>query len=92
MHYQNNQDMLKLITTDIEVTSKTVVYAVDVQFEKDGKSHEANVTCILSEDINTGYDSWETTLANEDELSGLTHEEITEIEQHAQKYAQNLAS
>lgn len=84
--------MLNLTTTNIEVTSKTVVYAVDVQFEKDGKSHEANVTCILSEDINTGYDSWETTLANEDELSGLTHEEITQIEEHAKKYAEKLAS
>jgi hypothetical protein len=83
--------MLKLLTTDIEVTSKTVCYAVDVQFEKDGEFHEANVTCILYDDENTGFPSWETTLANEDELPGLTQEEITEIKEHAQKYADKLA-
>ena len=82
--------MLNLLTTNIEVTSKTVVYAVDVQFEKGGKTHEANVTCILSDDENTGYAGWETTLANEDELPELTHEETAQIEQHAKKYAEKF--
>ena len=82
--------MLNLLTTNIEVTSKTVVYAVDVQFEKGGETHEANVTCILSDDENTGYAGWETTLANEDELPELTHEETEQIEQHAKKYAEKF--
>jgi len=84
--------MLKLLTTNIEVTSKTVAYAVDVEFEKDGEPYEANVTCILYDDDNTGYASWEITLANEDELPELTQDEITEIEEHAKKDAEKLAS
>jgi len=48
--------------------------------------------CILYDDENTGYASWEITLANEDELPELTQDEITEIEEHAKKYAEKLAS
>ena len=87
---QKQNNMLNLLTTNIEVTSKTVFYAVDVQFEKGGETHEANVTCILSDDENTGYAGWETTLANEDELPELTHEEITQIEEHANFVASNF--
>ena len=84
--------MDNLIVTHIEETSKTVFYAVDVEFEKDGETHEANVTCILSEDENNGFDSWDVTIANDDELPELTMEEKEQLESLAKKYAQKLAS
>ena len=84
--------MNNLIVSNIEETSKTVFYAVDVQFEKDGETYEANVTCILSEDENNGFDSWDITIANEDELPELTVDEVEKLEDFAKLYAQKLAS
>ena len=84
--------MNNLIVSNIEETSKTVFYAVDVQFEKDGETYEANVTCILSEDENNGFDSWDITIANDDELPELTADEIEKLEDFAKLYAQKLAS
>lgn len=84
--------MNNLIVSNIEETSKTVFYAVDVQFEKDGETYEANVTCILSEDENNGFDSWDITIANDDELPELTVDEVEKLEDFAKLYAQKLAS
>lgn len=82
--------MLKLITTNIETTSRTITTAVDVQFEKDGATHEANVTCIYNQDTNIGYDDWDCLIANEEELPELTLEEENQILEHAKKYAEKL--
>ena len=86
---QNKMD--NLFATNGEVTSKTVFYAIDLQFDKNGKTYEANLTCCLSEDINTGFDSWDITITNEEELPELTAEETKQLEEFAKKYTQILA-
>jgi hypothetical protein len=82
--------MLNLLTTNIETTSRTITTAVGVQFEKDGTTHEANVTCIYNQDTNIGYDDWDCLIANEIELPDLTTDEEKEILEHALKYAEKL--
>lgn len=83
--------MNNLLVTNIEQAHMSVTYDVNVQFDKNGETHEANVTCSLSVDENIGYDSWETTIANIEELPELKSEEIEGIEKIARKYAKHLA-
>ena len=92
--------MLKLVTTNTEMVSQAITIAVDVEFEKNGTTHEANVTCIYNEDMNIGYSDWECLIANVGEvvsssgtqktLPDLTIEEENEILEHAKKYAEKL--
>lgn len=86
---QNNMELL--VGTNLEVMSRTIYIAVDVQFDKNGETYEANLTCCLSEDINIGFDSWDITIANEEELPELTAEETEQLKEFAKKYAQVLA-
>ena len=75
--------MLELSTKNIEVLGKKVTYAVDVEFEKDGETCEANVTCTYDEDANIGFPEWDCLIANDDELPDLTTEEENEIINYA---------
>jgi hypothetical protein len=82
--------MLHLLTTNVDTTSRTITTAVDVEFEKDGSKHEANVTCVYNQDTNIGYDDWDCLIANEGDLPELTLDEENQILDHAQKYAETL--
>lgn len=83
--------MLNLLTKTIETVSRSISYAVDVEFEKDGVKHEAHVICILNEETNIGFHDWDCFIENEDDFHELTLDEENQILEHAKKYAQTLA-
>lgn len=84
---------MQIFKTDTrgEITSKQITVAVDVTFEKDEETFEAQVTCIYNSDENTGWTQWETILVNEEELPNLTNDEEAEILKYAENFAEELA-
>lgn len=84
---------MQIFKTDTrgEITSKQITVAVDVTFEKDEETFEAQVTCIYNSDENTGWTQWETILVNEEELPNLTDDELQLINETAEKFAEELA-
>lgn len=67
--------MKNLNVTGGELGQIATTYYVDVEFEKDGTTYEANITITKTYSDNIGYTNWEHHLSNEDELPELTEDE-----------------
>ena len=62
-----------------EITHQVITHAVDVMFKKNGESYEANVTIVVTDDMNISCTDVDHYLANEDELPELTVEEKQQL-------------
>jgi hypothetical protein len=72
----------------VEPMSATLTMAVDISFEKDGKTYEANITVQREEIINMAYIDYTCTIANQEELPELTEDETQNLFEIAEEFAE----